>query len=122
MEGSPPDNPADRNPLRKVMSDHGGGTEDPLSVTGVQCVETLMLSDVIVAILDSRSRFPLAASTALIREQDGANIFIYVVLLDDKRQPIPVEPGTITAVTYMTRHLDEDLAAAFGDKRAIILK
>jgi hypothetical protein len=122
MEGSPPDSPADRNPLRKVASDHGGGTEDPLSATGVQRMETLMLSDVIMAILDSRPRFPLAASAALIRERDGADVFIYVVLLDEKRQPIFVEPGTITAVTYVTRQLDDDIVAAFGDRQTIILK
>jgi hypothetical protein len=122
MEGSPPDRPADRNLLRKVASGHGGGEEDQLSVTGVQRMETLMLPDVIMAILDSRSRFPLAESAALIREHDGEDVFIYVVLLDDKRQPIFVEPGTITAVTYVTRHLDEEILAAFGDKQAIIVK
>lgn len=122
MEGSPPGSPADRNPPGKAGSDHGGGAGDPLSKTGAVRVETLMLSDVIMAILDRRSRFPRAASAALIREPDGADVFIYVILLDEKRQPIPVEPGTIAAGTYVTRYLDEDILAAFGDKTAIILK
>ncbi|HWC82723.1 MAG TPA: hypothetical protein VG756_22450 [Pseudonocardiaceae bacterium] len=85
-------------------------------------METLTLPDVIMAILDCRSRFPQAASAALIREHEDEDEFVYVVLLDENRQPIFVEPRTITAATYVTRHLGEDLVAAFGDKKAIILK
>jgi hypothetical protein len=85
-------------------------------------METLKLPDVIMAILDCRSRFPQAMSAALIREHEDDDVFVYIVLLDDKRQPISVEPGTITAATYVARHLGEDLVAAFGGKKAIILK
>jgi hypothetical protein len=85
-------------------------------------VETLKLPDVIMAILDCRSRFPRATSAALIREHEDDDVFVYIVLLDDKRQPISVEPGTITAATYVARHLGEDLVAAFGGKKAIVLK
>jgi hypothetical protein len=85
-------------------------------------METLTLPDVIMAILDCRSRFPQAASAALIREPEGEDEFVYVVLLDENRQPIFVEPRTITAATYVTRHLGEDLVAAFGGKNAIILR
>ena len=121
-EGSPPDSPDDHHPLRKVASDHDGGAENPRGLTGAQRMETLTLPDVIMAILDSRSRFLRAASAAVIREPDGADVFVYVVLLDKKRQPIFVEPGIITAVTYVTRHLDADIRAAFGDRMAIILQ
>jgi hypothetical protein len=122
MEGSPPGRPADRNLPRQASPGHDEGAEDQLGATGAQRMETLMLPDVIMAILDSQSRFPLAASAALIREHDGEDVFIYVVLLDDERQPISVEPGTITAVTYVTRHLGEDILTAFGDKQVIIVK
>jgi hypothetical protein len=121
-EGSPPDSPGDHHPLGNVASDHGGGAEDPLNAAGAERTETLTLPDVIMAILDCRSRFPQAASAALIREPEDEDEFVYIVLLDENRQPIFVEPGTITAATYVTRHLGEDLAAAFGDKKAIVLK
>jgi hypothetical protein len=121
-EGSPPDSPADHQPFRIVASDHGGGAEDPPNGTGAERVETLKLPDVIMAILDCRSRFPRAASAALIREHEDDDVFVYIVLLDDKRQPISIEPGTITAATYVARHLGEDLVAAFGGKKAIVLK
>lgn len=85
-------------------------------------LETLTLPDVVMAILDRRSRFPRATSAALIREREGENVFVYIVLLDENRDPIFAGPGTITAARYVTRHLDEDLARAFGDKHAIILK
>ncbi len=85
-------------------------------------METLTLPDVIMAILDCRSRFPQAASAALIREREDEDVFVYIVLLDEDRQPIFAGPGTITAATYVTRLLGEDLVAAFGDNQAIILK
>jgi hypothetical protein len=85
-------------------------------------METLTLPDVIMAILDCRSRFPQAASAALIREREDQDVFVYIVLLDEDRQPISAGPGTITAATYVTRLLGEDLVAAFGDNKAIILK
>lgn len=85
-------------------------------------METLTLPDVIMAILDCRSRFPQAASAALIREREDEDVFVYIVLLDEDRQPIFAGPETITAATYVTRHLGEDLVAAFGDNKAIILK
>ena len=84
-------------------------------------METLKLPDVIMAILACRSRFPQAASAALIREREDEDVFVYLVLLDNKRQPIYVEPGTITAAMYVTRHLGEDLVAAFGGRNAVVL-
>lgn len=119
-EGSPPDNPADY-PLRNVASDQGGGAEDSLNGTGAERMETLKLPDVIMAILACRSRFPQATSAALIREREDEDVFVYLVLLDEKRQPIYVEPGTITAAMYVTRHLGQDLVAAFGGRNAVVL-
>ncbi|HEY4461566.1 MAG TPA: hypothetical protein VGN41_02780 [Streptosporangiaceae bacterium] len=84
-------------------------------------METLKLPDVIMAILDCRSRFPRATSAALIREYEDDDVFVYIVLLDGNRQPISVGPGTITAAMYVACHLSEDLVAAFGGKKAVVL-
>lgn len=85
-------------------------------------MDTLTLSDVVVAILESRADVPLATSAALIRERAGDDAVIHLVLLGDKREPLLTRLGTMIAVTYAARHLDEDILAAFGDKEVIVLK
>jgi len=122
MEGSPPDRPDDRNLLRYVASHYGGGADDPVSAIGVQHVATLTLSEVVMAILDSRANYPVAASAALIRERDGEGVVVHLVLLDGKQEPLFAAPGVIIAVTYAAQHLDSDVVAAFGDRKVIILK
>jgi hypothetical protein len=82
---------------------------------------TLTLSDVIVAILDSRAGFPLAASAALIRERDGEDEVVHLVLLDSEREPLIVGSGTMIGVTYAARQLGPDILAAFGDRQIIVL-
>ncbi len=82
----------------------------------------LTLLDVVMAILESRASYPLAASAALIRERDDAGHVIYLVLLDDQQQPLFTAPGVIIAVTYAAQHLGRDVVAAFGDRKVIILK
>ena len=121
-EGSPPDRPDDRNLLRHVASHYGGGADDPVSAIGVQHVATLTLSEVVMAILDSRASYPLAASAALIRQRDGEDVVVHLVLLDEKQEPLFAAPGVIIAVTYAAQHLDSDFVAAFGDRKVIILK
>jgi hypothetical protein len=76
---------------------------------------------VIVAILDSRASFPMAASAAVIRERDGEDEMIHLVLLDSEREPLFTEPGTLIAVTYAARQLDKDILAAFGGRKIIVL-
>jgi hypothetical protein len=122
VEGRSPDNPADRRLLQAVASSLGGGAEGALDTTDTRRVDTLTLSDVVVAILESRAEVPLATSAALIRERDGDDAVIHLVLLGDKREPLLARPGTMIAVTYAARHLDEDILAAFGDKEVIVLK
>jgi hypothetical protein len=121
-EGSYPDSPADRSLLRKVRAKLRGGAKDSLSAPGVQRVDMLMLADLIMAILDSRASFPLAASAALIRARDGQDEVIHLVLLDEEREPLFVRAGTMAAVTYAARRLDNDILAAFGDREVIVLK
>jgi hypothetical protein len=85
-------------------------------------VATLTLSEVVMAILDSRASYPLAASAALIRERDGEGVVVHLVLLGEKQEPLFAAPGVIIAVTYAAQHLDSDVVAAFGDRNVIILK
>ena len=47
---------------------------------------------------------------------------VHLVLLDEKQQPLFAAPGVIIAVTYAAQHLDSDVVAAFGDRKAIILR
>ena len=122
MEGSSPDRLGDHNVLRHVASHYGGGTDEPVHTSGVQRVGTLTLSDVVMAILESRASYPLAASAALIREGDGDGTTVHLVLLDEKQQPLFAAPGVIIAVTYQAERLDGDVVAAFGDRSVIILK
>ena len=122
MEGSPPDRPDDRNLLRHVASHYGGGADDSVSAIGVQHVATLTLPEVVMAILDSRANYPVAASAALIRERDGEGVVVHLVLLDGKQEPLFAAPGVIIAVTFAAQHLDSDVVAAFGDRKVIILK
>jgi hypothetical protein len=122
LEGSPPAHRGDHDLLRHVASHYGGGADDPLSTFDVQRVATLTLADVVVAILESRADYPLAASAALIRERDGDGDVIHLVLLDDQQQPLFAAPGVIIAVTYASQYLDSDVVAAFGDRKVIILR
>jgi len=122
MEGSPPDRPDDRNLLRYVASHYGGGADDPVSEIGVQHVATLTLPEAVMAILDSRANYPVAASAALIRERDGEGVVVHLVLLDGKQEPLFAAPGVIIAVTYAVQHLGSDVVAAFGDRKVIILR
>jgi len=85
-------------------------------------VATLTLSEVVMAILDSRANYPVAASAALIRERDGQGAVVHLVLLDEKQEPLFAAPGVIIAVTYAAQHLDSDVVAAFGNRKVIILK
>jgi hypothetical protein len=85
-------------------------------------VDTLTLADVIIAILSSRTSFPLATSVALIRERDRAGVLVHLVLLDPRREPVPVAPGSVSAVTYAARALDPDLLSTFGNEDVIVLK
>lgn len=121
-EGSFPDDPADHGLLSHAASRPGRGAGDSLSAISVQRVDTLMLSDVIMAIIESRESFPLAAYAALIRESDGDDTIIHLVLLDEKRQPLFIKPGVMISFTYVVQHLDQDIAATFGDKEVVILK
>jgi hypothetical protein len=120
-EGSSPDSPADWSLLDAGLSALQGGNDDRSSAASVQRIDTLTLSEVVIAILDSRLSFPLAASAALVRERAGAAELIHLVLLDADRQPLVSEPGTVPAITYAARRLDKDLLAAFGDKEVIVL-
>jgi hypothetical protein len=125
MEGSPPDRPADCRLLEHVASQNcalDGSAETPVSATGVHQVSTLMLSDVVMAILDRRVSCPQATSAALVRERDGDGVAVHLVLLDEAGQPLSAGPGSVVAVTFAARDLGADLRAAFADREVIILR
>jgi hypothetical protein len=125
MEGSPPDRPADCRLLEHVASQNcalDGSAEVPVSATGVHQVGTLMLSDVVTAILDRRVSCPQATSAALVRERDGDGVAVHLVLLDEAGQPLSAGHGSVIAVTFAARDLGPDLRAAFADRQAIILR
>jgi hypothetical protein len=122
MEGSPPDRPGHHDLLGHAASHYAGGADEPVSTHGVQHVATLTLSDVVMAILQSRARCPLAASAAVIRESGGDGTVVHLVLLDGEQQPLPAGPGGIIAVSYEVGQLDRDVLAAFGDRDVIILR
>jgi hypothetical protein len=93
-----------------------------VSATGVHQVGTLMLSDVVMAILDRRVSCPQATSAALVRERDGDGVAVHLVLLDEARQPLSAGHGSVIAVTFAARDLGPDLQAAFADRQVIILR
>ena len=122
MEGSPPDRPGHHELLGHAVSQYAGGADEPVSTHGVQLVATLTLSDVVMAILESRAGNPLAASAAVIREPGGDGTVVHLVLLDGDQQPLFAGPGVIIAVSFEAGQLDRDVLAAFGDRDFIILK
>jgi len=89
---------------------------------GAQFVPTLKLAEIIMAVVDCRHRLPLAASVALVREPRGESTLLRVVFLDGKNEPVPADADVVMTTTYVAGRLDDDLAAAFGDKNVIVLK
>jgi hypothetical protein len=118
----PPVERAERSPVPDAARPHAGAASNAAKLSGTQHVATLKLAEVIMAILYCRQRLPLAASAALIREPHSEGIFIRVVFLDDRQEPLPVDQATLTATAYLAGRLDDDLAMAFGDRDVIILK
>jgi hypothetical protein len=120
-EGGSPVNPAGWSLRPGGNPGPGGGGEGITSAAGVQRIDTLTLSEVVIAILDCRLSFPRATSAALVRERAGPDEVIHLVLLDSEREPLAGQTGAVPAVTYAARQLDKDLLAAFGDKEVIVL-
>ena len=126
MEGSPPDRPADCRLIEHVAFQNcaldDGSAEPPVSAAANTRVGTLMLSDVVMAILDRRVSCPQATSAALVRERDGDGVAVHLVLLDEAEQPLSAGPGSVIAVTFAARDLGPDLVTAFADREVIILR
>jgi hypothetical protein len=101
---------------------HAGAAGDAAELAGTQYVPTLKLAEIIMAVIDCRRRLPLAAAVALVREPRGEGTLLRVVFLDGKNEPIPADADVVTATTYVTDRLDDDLAVAFGGKNVIVLK
>jgi hypothetical protein len=123
--GARPDSPGERGEDGLIMQ----AAHPPTGAAGdwparprAQPVPTLKLAELLMVILDCRPRLPLAVAAALIREPRQTGTLVRVVFLDAGRDPLPVDPETLLATTYLAGALDDDLAAAFGDRNVVILK
>jgi hypothetical protein len=119
------------DPLREQLASSlfGQAAHPPTGAAGdrparprPQPVPLLKLADLLMVILDCRPRLPLAAAAALIRENCGEGTLIRIVFLDERREPLAADPDTELVTSYLAGSLDEDLAAAFGDRTVVILK
>jgi hypothetical protein len=92
-----------------------------------QAVETLGVSEIVVAVLEARKTRPWATAAYVSREQRDRLVYVRVTLLDD-RAPQSANAaadgaGRGEAVAAFTApRLGEDLILAFGQKDVIILK
>jgi hypothetical protein len=123
--GARPDSPGGRDessPNRVAAHPPTGAAGDRTGPPRAQPVALLKLAELLMVILGCRPRLPLATAAALVREPCGDGTLIRVVFLDDQREPLPVDADTLLATTYLAGRLDEDLAAAFGDRNVVILK
>jgi hypothetical protein len=98
-------------------SDADPGDEQPPSRLAV---ETLGVSDVVVAILEARKTKPWATAAHVSREQRDDVVYVSVTLLED---PSAAPSGRREVVAaFAASRLGQDLATAFGSKDVIILK
>jgi hypothetical protein len=87
-----------------------------------QPVPLLKLAELLMVILDCHPRLPHATAAALVRERCDEGTLVRIVFLDDQREPLAVDADTLLVTSYLAGRLDEDLAAAFGDRHVVILK
>jgi hypothetical protein len=86
------------------------------------CTGLILHRDPRTRAVDCRRRLPQGTSAALIRESHGGGTLIRVVFMDERQQPLPVDPGTMMATAYLAAELDDDLHQAFGSRNVIVLK
>jgi hypothetical protein len=99
-------------------SDADPGDEQP--PPGRLAVDTLGVSDVVVAILEARKTKPWATAAHVYREQRDDVVYVSVTLLED---PSAAPSGRREVVAaFAASRLGQDLATAFGPKDVIILK
>jgi hypothetical protein len=94
------------------------GEEQP-TPPSPQSVETLSVTQVVLAILEARKTMPWATAASISRETQGDQVCVSVRLLESTSEP--EKHGEAVAI-FTVRRLGEDLATAFGPKDVIILK
>ena len=94
-----------------------------------QQVQTLGVTEVVMAILEARKAMPAATAAAVSREKHGNGFRVRVSLLEgadipDASTEGPEDPHGIegAVAVFLARELGKDLADAFGTKDMIILK
>lgn len=85
--------------------------------------ESLGVAEVVMTILEARKTMPRATAASVSREQRQHLLHVRVTLIESPPLSPAGQPGAGEIVAEFTvRRLDEDLAAAFGQKDVIILK
>jgi hypothetical protein len=85
--------------------------------------ESLGVAEVVMTILEARKIMPRATAASVSREQRHDLVYVRVTLLESPPASPAGQPGIGEVVAEFTvRRLEEDLAAAFGQKNVIILK
>jgi hypothetical protein len=85
--------------------------------------ESLGVAEVVMTILEARKTMPRATAASVSREQRRDLLHVRVTLLESPPVSPAGQPGAGEVVAEFTvRRLDDDLAAAFGQKDVIILK
>jgi hypothetical protein len=92
-----------------------------------QHVDTLEVTQIVLAILEAQKTMPWATAATVSRERHGDATYVRVSLLEGA-SPAPDGGGgggggggTVIAA-FTVRRLGEDLARAFGDRDVITLK
>jgi hypothetical protein len=91
---------------------------------GLQPAESVGVAEIVMTILEARETMPWATAASISRERRHDLLHVRVTLLESPPAESASRPGgrgeVVAALTI--RRLDEDLAAAFGEKDVIILK
>jgi hypothetical protein len=86
-----------------------------------QHVDTLEVTQIVLAILEAQKTMPWATAATVSREKSGDEFHVTVTMLKTSPAASPGETREIIAAFAVSR-LGEDLAKAFGDKDVITLK
>jgi hypothetical protein len=95
-----------------------------------QQVDTLEVTQIVLAILEARKTMPWATAATVSRERRGDELHVRVTMLksspstpSDHREDHGGASGAGEVIAAFTvRQLGEDLASAFGDRDVITLK
>ena len=95
-----------------------------------QYVETLEVTEIVLAILQAQRTMPWATAATVSREKHGDVFHVRVTMLksspsapaDHRERPADPSSGSEVIAAFAVRRLGDDLAIAFGDGDVITLK